>query len=160
MNTDIIPQTLTAIELVESGLADEAQVLAGAAFIEKLGQLHRELKSRWEAAAIAYMEANGDLLDGEVRYYVGPNKSTKCVDLRETVRVVLTATGGDVDAFTDCLSSSAFKHGTTCKRLAEAGMKEDADRLFVTTETKDIKTGKATGPRVQKFDPRFVKEIN
>lgn len=156
---DIIPITTDAIELIEAGLADESQVKAAMAFMEQLNRGVRELKDRLETATIAYIEKNGEIHDGDVRYYVGPNKSTKCTDVRETVRVVLEATGGDVDAVCDCLSSGAFKPATTRKRLADAGMQEAADRLFVTTETPDLKTG-VVKKSVQKFDPRFVKEIS
>lgn len=146
---DIIETTLTALDVLESGMASPDQYLSAMEFVKRLGEVHRELKDRMEQATIKYIQAHGPIEDGTKRYYVAANKSTKCVDVRRTVEALLNAVGGDVDAFTDCLSSGAFKPAATKKVLGEAG----AD-LFVTTETPDLKTGEIK-PRLQCADERF-----
>lgn len=129
---------------------DADAVLSAMNLVRRLGEIHRDLKDRLEAASIQWIEVNGDLTDGEVRYYVAPNKSTKCVDLRGTFQALLDKSGGDLDSVVLCLSSGAFKPSATKEVLGDL-----ADSLFVTEVTKDLKTGKPTGPRVQKHDPRF-----
>lgn len=148
--SDIIETASTALDKIESGDCTTEQVLSAMEFVKKLGEVHKELKERVEAATIRYIQANGEIVDGPVRYYVGPNKSTKCVDVQATVKAVLEACGGDVQAFTECLSAGAFKPAKTKELLGASG----AD-LFKTEETSDLKTGVAGKPRLQKADERF-----
>ena len=145
--TDIIPTTQAHIEIIESGDATVDQVLMAQEFIKKLGEIHRELKEKLELATIAYIEKNGEIRDGERRFYVGPNKSTRCVDVRKTVEAVFEVSGGDFDVFVECLSSSAFKPAATKKVLGDK-----ASELFIDTETKDLKTGELGKKRLQEVD--------
>lgn len=131
--------------------ADEA--LQAMEFVATLKGIAKELGDKVEAAAIAWIEANGDLVKGEERYYVGPNKTTKCKSPRGTLEALLKATGGDFDAVVACLSAGAFKHGA-CREILAGD--EYAD-LFETKETADLKTGKPGGKRLQKHDPRWIK---
>lgn len=144
---DIIPTTKASIEIIESGDASVDQVLQAQEFIKKLGEVYRDLKEKLEAATIAYIEKNGEIRDGERRFYVAPNKSTKCVDVRKTVEAVFEVSGGDFDVFVECLSSGAFKPAATKKVLGDR-----AADLFVDTETKDLKTGEIGGKRLQSVD--------
>ena len=103
-------------------------------------------------AAIQWIDANGDLVVGDVRYYVGVNKTTKCVDVRATMEAALTATGGDVDAMTELLGSGAWKHGA-CRKVLDA---DDFHRLFITTEKSNLKSDEPERS-LQRVDQRFVK---
>jgi ABC-type glycerol-3-phosphate transport system substrate-binding protein len=152
MKTDMVATCKANIETVESGEATSEQVLAAMDFVVTLAFVTNELKKRMEEAAIKWIQANGDLVDGDIRYYVGPNKSTKCLDLPGTLRALLEVSGGDLDAVVEVLSSGAFKPAKAKEVLGER-----ADGLFETKETTDLKTGKATGPRLQKSDPRFIR---
>jgi hypothetical protein len=150
--SDLVKQCKANIDTVEAGEATPHQVLEAMEFVVTLAFVTNELKKRMEEAAIKWIQANGDLVDGEIRYYVGPNKSTKCLDLPGTLRALLEVSGGDLDAVVEVLSSGAFKPGKAREVLGER-----ADGLFETKETTDLKTGKATGPRLQKSDPRFIR---
>jgi hypothetical protein len=143
---------LAAIDTIKDGTAASEQVLAAMNCVAAFKEAARDLSERMEAATIAWIGHNGDLVDGDIRYYVGPNKSTKCLDLPGTLRALLEVSGGDLDAVVEVLSSGAFKPAKAKEVLGER-----ADGLFETKETTDLKTGKATGPRLQKSDPRFIR---
>jgi hypothetical protein len=115
-------------------------------------QAIKELEAMAEESAIQWIDQNGDIVVGDVRYYVGKTKTTKCVDVRATMDAALTATGGDVDAMTELLSSGAWKHGACRKVLSP----DDYERLFITTEKPDLKTDEPKRS-LQRVDQRFVK---
>lgn len=152
MSTDIITTCNDSIATLASGEATQEQFLYAQEFVGKLSEVVRDIKDRCEAASIQWIEKNGDATDGVRRYYVGPNKSTKCLDVRKTCEAVFIVTGGDWDTFVECLSSGAFKHGATKKVLGDK-----ADEFFETKETKDLKTGEVGKKRLQEFDPTFIK---
>jgi hypothetical protein len=112
----------------------------------------REMKAKLEQALIEYIEANGDITIGTVRYYVGHPKETKCVNVAGAVEALLQATGGDFEKVCECLSGSAVKPGATRKVLPEdvfAG-------LFETTEKVTLEEGKPK-KAVQKIDTKYLK---
>lgn len=152
MNTDIIKSCSDAIATLKSGEATQEQFLFAQEFVTKLGEVYRDLKEQLEVASIAWIEVNGEATDGTRRFYVAPNKTTKCRDVRKTAEAVLTASGGDWDVFAECLSSGAFKPAKT-----KAVLGENADEFFETTETKDLKTGEVGKKRLQEFDTKFIK---
>ena len=47
---------------------------------------------------IGWIKANGDLQLGHLRFTVGAQSVTRCLDVRETVHALLAACGGDVDS--------------------------------------------------------------
>lgn len=153
MNDMLLKTTYDAIDTVENGLASREEVLNALNFMDALSEATRELKARLEAAAIKWIEANGELEFGDIRYYVGPNKTTKCLNLSGTLEALLTATGGDFEAVVRCLSTSAFKHGACREALPES----EYNALFKTEEVMDLKEGKPKGPRLQKVNERFLK---
>lgn len=146
---NLIDSTLDAIDTIESGIATQEQVLTALEFVKRLGEVQRELKERVNKAAISYIQAHGPIEDGTRKFYVGPNKTTKCKDLRGTVAAVLDAAGGDVDAMVDCLSTDAFKPGATKKLL-----KDRAGEFFETKETNKLEF-EASVPKLQETDSRF-----
>jgi len=140
-----------AIALIEDGVASKEEVMAAMAFKQKLGEISRAINHRFEEAAIKWIEANGEIEDGEKRYYVGTSTTRKCRDVRRTVEGLLTETGGDLDAFTSALSSNAFKPATACTILGEK-----ANDLFETVTAKDLKTG-APKKKLKSVDPKRLK---
>ena len=150
MNTEPLKTTLRAINTVESGEATRDQVLAALNFLDALKEATRGLGERLEPAVIKWIEANGEISFGDIRYYVGPNKTTKCKDLTETAATLLEL--GGVETLVKGLSTSAFKHGA-CRTLIEDSA--IYDKLFETTEVQDLKTGTAKPPRLQKVNERF-----
>ena len=153
MNTELLKITHDAIDTVENGLASKEQVLFALNFMDTLAEATRLLKSRLEAAAIKWIQENGELEYGDIRYYVGPNKTTKCLDAGKTLEALLSATDGDFEAVVRCMSSSAWKHGA-CREALPPAVYEN---LFRTEEVMDLKEGKPKGPRLQKVNERFLK---
>ena len=149
---DIIILARTAISTVESNpVATKEDVLTALNFTKRLRELAKELSDNAESAAIQWIQQNGEIVDGDIRFYVAPNKVTKCLNVKGTLGAVLESSGGDLDAVAECLASSAWKHGATKKMLGDK-----ADEFFETVETADLKTG-IGAKRLQKVDQKFIK---
>ncbi len=116
----------------------------------------KELQQKCEAAMIAYIKATGrDLEVGNgVRYYVGKDKSTKCVDVPAAVTALMDATQGDMERFCSVLAANALKHGAARKVLPPDAYKQ----YFVETIKEALEEGKATVPveKLIKADERFM----
>ena len=140
---------------VQSGMASADDVLRALDFLKQLKEATAKANADMESAVIEWIKVNGDLSDGVCRYYVAPNKTTKCLNVRTTLEAIFEAKDGDLDALMDCLSSNPFKPSTTMKLIGAR-----ADECFKTEEVLDLKTGRPKEARLQKFDPRFVKETN
>ena len=98
-------------------------------------------------------EHDGTLDVGPVRYYVGVNKKTVCVDIPNTMTHLLECAYGDVAVIAACLSATSFKHGTVHNVLGD----DLYGDLFDTQIEQDLKTGKAK--RVLKVaDREFLKK--
>lgn len=162
-STDIVPDEALpetiydrvsgAIRALNSDHATEDDALSALTFIARLKELTKQLNQQVEDGVIAFIQAHGDIEMGTVRWYVGPNKSTKCVNVKGAVEALMNATGGDFDAFCECLASGALKHGACSKVLSP----ETYNSLFETKEVTDLKTGVAKGAKLQKIDKRFLK---
>lgn len=135
---------------VQSGMASADDVLRALDFLKQLKDATKKASDEMEAAVIGWIAANGDLSDGKVRYYVAPNKTTKCLSVRTTLEAIFEAKDGDLDALMDCLSSNPFKPSTTMKLIGAR-----AEECFKTEEVLDLQTGKPKDARLQKFDPQF-----
>lgn len=138
----------TILDLIESGSATEAEVLEAINVRATMKQAMREVDSRFDAALIAWIEANGAIESGDTRYYVGPQKDTKCNDQPATLAVLLEL--GGPDAAGKCLASGAFKL-TPCREL----LAEQFDAHFTTTEKPDLKTGKPV-KKLHAVNERFL----
>lgn len=134
---DQLTTTGETIEAIELGFADRADVLRAMAMVQQCKHAVAALSQRMEAAVIAWIGANGEIEDGDNRYYVGTSKTTKCVDVKATLDRLLTVTGGDLDAVNSCLSTGAFKPAATLAVLGSEGA-----GLFTTEVVQDLKTGK------------------
>jgi hypothetical protein len=120
--------------------------------IDAAKALLKEISQRWEAAMVSRIERDGPIEVGPIRYYAGPDKDTKCVDVRATTEACMDAAQGDVDAYTSVLSSNAYKPGA-CRKLLPP---EKFDALFVTTERVVLKEGKPA-KQLQKVNTSFLK---
>ena len=112
----------------------------------------KEIKSHLEGVLIGYIEQNGELTIGTIRYYIGAKKTTKCQDVPATVEALLNAVGGDFQRFCEHLSASSIKHGAARQTLTP----EEYGRLFTTTEEPSLEEGKPR-KQLQKVDTRFVR---
>lgn len=120
--------------------------------IDAAMQRLREVKQMGDEAAIAWINANGDIEVGTVRYYVGVTKTKKCKDTAATVEAAYEAVEGDAGRFAELLSSNAFKPGACAKVMSEEVFAEH----FEVIEQQDLKTGKPK-KSVHKVDSRFLK---
>jgi hypothetical protein len=125
------------LEKVEDLAATHDEALELIQIVAGMKQRIREIDNRMQAAAIAWIEANGDLDAGNTRYYVGTEKVTKCNGNAGAIDSLFAAAHGDMDAVAGCLASDALKHGACRKLLGDT----DFAKHFTTTERPDLKTG-------------------
>lgn len=135
-----------AISTIEIGGSTQTDVMAALALKQQLWETYRDLAFRFEQAAIAWILANGEITDGEKRYYVGTETTRKCRDVGLTFRAMLDVTGGDLDPILATLSTGAFKPAGACALLGSV-----APKHFDTIVSKDLKTG-ATKKRLKSTD--------
>lgn len=133
---DLMATTDAAIEMIEQGVANVTDVKQSLAFIEQLKAAVKELTARHEAAVIKFIDLNGEIEDGEKRYYVGLDKQHRCKDTRELLSRILEQ-GGDADLLAKCLSSQPWKPATAKEMLGDA-----ATDLFETITRPSLEEGK------------------
>ncbi len=150
--SDIIQSTRNSIDRLLEADATSEDFLIAQAVLARVGEIYRELKEKVEAASIDFIERKGQVEDGEIRYYVGVNKTTKCKHLGLTCKALLDAVGGDVETMVTLLSTAAFKPGA-CREV----LGDDWQKYFETEETKDLKTGAPSHKRLKKTNERFLK---
>ncbi len=150
MSDDGLFEIQTSIDAI-TDKADAQIILDLINKVDWIGSRSRELKKELEPKLIAWIEANGDIEVGTVRYYIGNNKKDKCNDLPLTVQALFTACGGDFETFCSVLSANAIKAGAAKKLIGE----DKFAKLFDTIIEKDIKTGKPV-KMVHRVDSRFV----
>lgn len=148
MQQNPIEKCESSIDLVEQGLASNTEVMQALSFVQKLGEVYRALRYRFDQAAICHIEKHGEIEDGEKRYYVGTKTTKKCLSVPETVRTILETQGPD--ALVRVLSTSCFKDAAAMKLLGD-----DAPKHFETRVEKDLATGKP----VKKFKTAMPQEI-
>ena len=135
--SDLIPIP-PVLDRLMAGTATPEEFVTSANLIAAMAARLAEVKRQYEEAAIEWLNANGGSLEcGEIRWYTGVDKVTKCVDQRETLGALLRAADGDLDSLAGCLAAGAFKPGA-----ARQVLDTDYDRYFTTTEKPDLKTGK------------------
>ena len=152
MNHDIARMADDAAKAIDAESTVD-QVCLAIQYRDALREGTRELCERVEEAVIEWIKANGDVTIGPKRYYVGTTKTTKCRNPTDTLRAVLDATCGDVDAVGELLAAGAWKPGA-CRSVLPPVV---YDGLFETREVADLKTGVAKPPSLQVIDERFVR---
>jgi hypothetical protein len=137
MSDNLLQRCDDSLGVIETGLATREEVLSAQVFVKKLGEIQRAIKARLDAAMIAWINEHGEIIDGEMRYYVGSATTRKCVDVPKAFRACIEASGGDLDAVLVVLSSGAFKGAAACKLLGDK-----AGEHFVTNVDTVLETGK------------------
>jgi hypothetical protein len=151
VNHELLKLADTSTSALDADTPRETLLMA-MEFVAALKEATRLLSERVESKAIEWIGQNGEIEVGEVRYYVAPNRTTKCKDLGRTLEAMLKATGGDFAETVRCLSTGAFKPGACRELLPE----DEFVDLFETVETPDLKEGKPK-KRLQKVNERFLK---
>ncbi len=148
MDSELI--TKAVLEITPDAPAD--QIAAVKNMVDRLGEVARDVKHQFEEQCIARIQASGDVPLGDGRrLYVGVEKVTKSIDNGKTLEALLNATGGDVQAIAQLLSSQPYKHGA-CRAI----LGDNWDEVFITEEKADLKTG-AVKEKLLVFDPTFTK---
>lgn len=145
-NYSTIELVKNALARLESGNATQDDVLTCMNLVQRLGQIAKAAKAQYESLAIAYIQANGEIEDGGNRWYVGTEKKTKCLSANGVLEAILSVSGGDLDKVAACLVSNPFKPAATKDLVGD-----QADALFETTVTPDLKTGKPKKKVVKAF---------
>lgn len=157
-----IPQTLIAVSEQVDEISPNApmeDVLGLHMHLELFAKALRYVKKQMEARMIQWINANGDIECGTVRYYVGPDKKVKPIDNPKILETLYMVLEGDEAAVCQCMSSSPWKYGGIRKLLEGCEGQIDAppfDDLFATIEEDDLKTGKPK-KKLQQADQRFLK---
>lgn len=114
------------------------QVVEVIGLVDMYEKRARELRSALKQGLIAYLVEHGSFTWQGKRYYVGTDKSYRMkAPMKEAVEALLTATGGDLDAFCEVLASNALKPGT-CKTV----LGDEFSRIFATVTKASVETGK------------------
>jgi hypothetical protein len=120
-------------------------------FVERV----KEIDAIATKSVQAWIDANGGYLDsGNIFYWNGHSKDTKCVDVPGALAALMLHCGGDMEAITGALSANAIKHGAARKVLPP----DVFDKLFK-TETRDkLESGEVLPKKLQSLDKRFIKQ--
>jgi hypothetical protein len=156
--TDIRPQNANAtpneierqlLAVTKSAPSDElAAALAASEWLMSRAKAIRELCFQ---IAIAWIEQNGDLVIGPIRYRVTYFTATRCKNKVETANAVLEKLGGDLDAMFAALISQPFKPGHV-REILEADV---FNSLFSTQRVGRLVDG-VCQQSLQRIDERFV----
>ena len=163
MTSDITPDIGITLAEAETRIintiddldADDAldNIVALHAYCARLKELAKNCAAAAEAKFVEMLEAQDtDIQVGDVRYYVGTKKTTKCQDKAGTIIALLEQTSGDFGDVAECLSSQPFKHGTVKGKIDE----QTFDQLFTVEEQQDLKEGKPKRG-LQVVNTRFIK---
>src|SRR4051812_45324984 len=134
---DAIESDVTALAEHDDLTADDLCLLLTR--LDGIAKRTRGAKAQLESFLLTWLPTQPvkELQIGEVRYYVGPKTKEKCRNVPAAVTALYEATGGDYEAFCDCLSANAIKYGAAKKVLGEK-----YHDFFETITELDILTGK------------------
>jgi hypothetical protein len=146
-----LDRTIKALEGIrdEPELATAEQIVTALDLVDMLKEAVDALGEQAEAAAIRYINANGDIEVGTVRYYVGTTRTTKVVDAAATCAELLDRVGGDFKEFTATLVAQPFK-----PNAARTVLGDSYNRFFHTKTVDDLMTGKPKRS-LKRSDTRF-----
>ena len=133
---------------IDDDPADVARTLLA---VEHLSGLVRLALTRCREQTVEWCQKHGDLqVSPTKRYYAGTRRETKARQKLAVLEAVLEATEGDLESFSDAMSSQPFKAGH-CRTLLGDDL---FDELFETTVKDVMKDGVPTKTLLQ-ADDRF-----
>lgn len=113
--------------------------------------LIRQIEQYLTEKMIEYIDANGEITIGDVRYYVGPKKITKCIDVPGAVAALLIASEGDFGKLCEFFTSQPLKYGACKEPLGDQW-----DQFFRVEEVQDLKEGKPK-KALQSVNTKFLR---
>lgn len=153
------------IELLMLEIDDSAPLEKVQMFLtmrEVLRQFLSAMDKDGNLRVVSWIKANGSFMLGETEYYTGPEKKTKCTDVRGAAMALMGITGEIVDPgsgevvslenLVDALSTDAFKPATAMKML---GIRA---REFFEIVVKDkLKKDLTERSELRKSNTRFIR---
>lgn len=150
--TSIIPSSIQAKVLSLPEDATVEQMAEARFLVDALKSFTRDMEKAIDERFLDIIVKHGPVTIGEVRYYEGTKKTTKCVDVYGAVQALLNALGGDLGTFCrDYLCGQPLKYGAAREPLGGAW-----DRFFKVEEEPKLSEGKPV-KQLQKIDTRFLK---
>jgi hypothetical protein len=98
----------------------------------------KDLNTQATAALVEWMESNGDITVGEVRYYPGTYRTYVPLDKYAIADHLLVVLEGDLRKFVETFASRPFKPSEVRTLLGEVQFR----KLYELRESRDVKTGK------------------
>lgn len=145
-----LPDVTTALARIDPGVSADV-VIDAIGKVELLERAAREARKLLDAAAIEWIDRNGAIEVGTVRWYVGVRKDKRSRDNVATLDRLYVKAGGDVARVADALASQPFRTGQARELLGEVEFGEH----FETVEVKELREGK-TARRLLKTDTQYV----
>lgn len=128
----------------------DADVADAIVTLDGLAARIKELQADAKAAMLERIRESGPFRIGEYEYRLAKPRKVKCRDVAEATKVLLEATGGDLDKLNSCLAAGAWKHGQVARVLSECGAAgETWDNLFEVSYGEELE--------VEKVNLAFVK---
>jgi hypothetical protein len=122
--------------------------------LEWITRKTKEARDALEARMVEKIQAHGEFVIGETRYFIGDKKDVKCRDVARALDKVLEVAAGDMEQAAACLSANAFKHGACRVMFEDAGRMDLFDECFETTYAPELREGK---PKLQKHNLAFAR---
>lgn len=115
----------------------------------------RSLREVVNQMAIAWIQENGPLIvNDEIRFGVGHQRTVRCLSVRDTLHAVLNVVGGDLDAVAALLSASAWKHGA-CRSVFT---QSEYERFFEVEVKPKLVRGQIEMPlKLIRIDDRYTR---
>jgi hypothetical protein len=110
--------------------------------MEVIQQRAKQAKEVIEQAVVEWIEVNGEIEMGDIRWYVGEYKTTKCTNVAEFLAIIQTVLEDQPDDIAAIMTSQPFKHGATRSLLEKLNLSGVYDEHFVTESRPNLKTGK------------------
>lgn len=132
-----IAETQTALAKADDPAVPAEVVAEAIGKVDALMRFARELRANCDRVVLEWVLLNGPLTVGDVKYYAGFRKVTKCQDNAAAVELLLTETGGDVQQLAACIASDGLKPGA-CREVLGPRFGE----VFTTEERPELREGK------------------
>lgn len=144
---DLFLRAQEAIARIHSADIDELAMILD--LVKHIEEMAGQIRKQSEDEMIERIRADGEIVIGSIRYYVGDKKTTKCIDIQKCIEALLTAAAGDLEQVCKTLSSQPIKHGAAKEILGET----EWSKFFVVETETELKEGK---PRLNKVDTKFL----
>jgi hypothetical protein len=114
--SDLVKSVEDAAVVVESGMANDYDLIRMYDALDTLAARVRELRKAVSKAAIDYL-GDREIVNGDIRYYVGKQTTKKIVAVRDVAAFLLER--GGLDELARNMTATAFKPATVIAEYAD-----------------------------------------